>query len=231
MLRRYNPAVSNRLILRLVLAVLLALCVGGLVASCDYPEAGLYSLTGYDAAGNAVIHHPFEIEDLVDDTGLTYGFALHLYDPDKKTVLDIPIDNSPDLTQRGWLLSISDQDYGHGDLALDLTHVDHISFVGAWREHSGARPYPLAGNVASTDDPQPSAVDLGSTEPQFAGTERHAVRFEVDTLSEKQFGALLGGPKKTFKHVKGTKPSDLDPELGRSASGTASGGVIHPAGE
>jgi hypothetical protein len=233
MLRRYNPAVPNRPSMRLVLAVLLAAALLGAagLSSCDYPEEGYYSLTGYDAQGNAVVHHPFQVEELVDDTELTYGYALHLYDPEHKTVYDIPIDNSPDLSRRGWLLGISQADYGHGDLALDMTHVDHISFVGAWREQAGSKAVPIAGDVQSTDDPQPSPVTFSSARPEFGGTERHAVRFEVDTLTEKQFTALIGGPAKGFKHIKGTKPQGLDPELGRAAGARQSSGVVQPAGE
>jgi hypothetical protein len=134
MRRGYNSAVSKpclRLLSGALVALLLALAA--LLTSCDYPEEGYYSLTGYDTAGNAVVHHAFYIQELVDETELTYGYALHLYDPARKTVLDVPIDNVPDLSRRGWLVSVSDKDYGHGDLALDLTHVDQLNFVGAWR--------------------------------------------------------------------------------------------------
>jgi len=230
-IRRYNPAVQNRLITRILLAAMAAMAVAASVSSCDYPEAGYYSLTGYDASGTAVIRHAFQIEELVDDTELTYGYALHLYDPGRKTVVDIPIDNSPDISRRGWLTGLTDKDYGHGDLALDLTHVDSLTFVGAWREYAGGRAYPVAGTVEAVDDPAPSPIDLTGTLPQVGATENHAVRFVVDTLTEKKFVALVGAPLKNFKHVKGTKPDGLDPELGRKLGGTPASGVVRPAGE
>lgn len=227
MTRRYNPAVQNRPNVYVLLTALAALLACALLSSCDYPEAGYYALTGYDAAGTAVIRHPFQIEELVDDTELTYGYALHLYDPSHKTVFDLPLDNVPDLSRRGWLTGISDHDYGHGDLALDLTHVDQLSFVGAWRPYAGGRAYPLAGSVEEADDPAPSPIDLSLPLPPTEASENHAVRFVVDTLTEKKFVALLGAPLKTFKHIKGGKPDGLDPELGRTAAGqTAVGGEI-----
>jgi hypothetical protein len=231
MLRRYNPAVKNCLALRVLLLTLLAGLVLLVLGGCDYPEQGYYSLTGYDAGGKAVVHHPFQIEELVDDTGLTYGFALHLYDSAHKTVIDRPIDNVPELTRRGWLVSLGNNEYGRGDLALDFTHVDQLSFVGAWRAKSGDKPYPLAGSIEVADDPDPSRVDLDLPLPPVEGTENHAVRFVVEMLNTKQFVALLGAPLKSFKHVKGSAPQSLDPELGRKAGAVPAGSVARSKGE
>jgi hypothetical protein len=202
------------------------------LTGCDYPEQGFFLLNAVDGGGHIVGKHLFEIEELVDDTDLTYGFAVHLYDPARKRVLDLPFANSTDFSRRAWLFTLAGSDYGQGDLALDFTHDDHLSFVGAWRAAPDRRAYPLAGEVESTDEDKPSAVTFDSPLPSGVpgsdGPGGPIVGFLVQEVSEAEAAKFLGAKPKTFKHVKGMEPQGLDPELGRTVA-TASGGQTNAA--
>lgn len=208
-MRRFPAA----LLLACALAVLLA------VAGCDYPEQGFFILRGMDAQGSAVETHIFQVEELVDDTDLTYGFTIHVYDTAAKTVYDLPFDNVPEFTRRGWLFGLRDSDYGRGDLALDLTHDDQMSFVGAWRAKAGAQAYALAGRLREPLAGS-SRIDFSLPLPSGSGA---AAQWQVETLSEKQALEMLG-KLSAYKRVKGSAPDGLDPQLGRQAleqAGTA----------
>jgi len=215
-----------RLHLRFAACCALLVCL--LSTACDYPEQGFFLLSGMDGAGNLVASHVFEIKELVDDTDLTYGFTIHVYDPATKTVVDLPFDNTPDFERRGWLFSLSDSDYGQGDLALDLTHSDAMSFVGAWRGRRGGQAWPLAGEVTAPDEAGKSALRFALPLPSGGGI----TAYSVEPLSAKQVAAKLG-KLKDYQHIKGSAPEALDPELGRYAlaqrtaqSGQATGGPI-----
>jgi hypothetical protein len=205
------------------LAAASSLVLLGLLAGCDYPEQGFFLLTGMDADGQAVSKTVFEIVELVDDTDLTYGFTVHLYDPATKRVVDLPFENAPDLTRRGWLFSVSDVDFGHGDLALDFTHDEQLSFVGVWRG-SRPRPWPLAGKVATGEEEGPSDIEFDLPIPDG----QPAVMWKAVKLSESAAAKLLGAKPKSFKHIKGTAPDGLDPEQGRYALADSRGGAVEP---
>jgi hypothetical protein len=180
--------------------------------SCDYPEQGFFLLSGVDARGGAVTSHVFEIKELVDDTDLTYGFTIHVYDPAAKVVIDLPFDNVPEFTRRGWLFSLADADYGHGDLALDLTHDDKMSFVGAWRAQRSGKLWPLAGEI---QDPEGGQSRIRFDLPLPPG-EAGVVGYTVEELTVKQVAERLG-KLNAYKHIAGSLPEALDAGFGRNA--------------
>jgi hypothetical protein len=194
-----------------ILSLVLA---GILLASCDYPEQGFFRISAIDGNGTSVASHIFEVVELVDDTDLTYGFEINVFDIPRKTIYNIPFRNAPEFTRRGWLFGIGDADYGAGDLALDFTHDDMLHFVGAWRAGGGGSVvWPLAGSLPGTDENGKSRIQFSLPTPPW---NEQARQWVVEPLTPAKAGEVLG-KLSGYKRVKAKGPGDLDPAIGRDA--------------
>lgn len=183
-----------------------------LLASCDYPEQGYYELSAIDGYGLPIAGWPLMIEELTDDTHMTYGFNLLL--PVKGELLELPLTNSADMTRRSWTLLLSHADLGAGDLDLELVHAaERLSFTGAYRLPPPVE-LPERPAMASTDPPdvvldtRPGyafggflpAAESGSNEiivngelPPLPQELEGAVGFELRSITQEQFEQALEG--------------------------------------
>ena len=182
-----------------------------LAGSCDYPEQGFYELSAVDGYGLPIASWPLMVEELTDDTHMTYGFNLLL--PVEGELLELPLTNSADMTRRSWTLSLSHADLGAGDLDLELVHAaERLSFTGAYRVPPPVE-LPERPAMATVDPPETvldtrpgyafggylPAVESGSNEiiingdlPPLPEDLAGAVGFELRSITQEQFEQALG---------------------------------------
>ncbi len=181
------------------------------LASCDYPEQGCFELVALDAYSAPVASWPLLVEELTDDTHMTYGFTVLI--PVDGDLLELPLQNSEDMTRRAWTLTLSHADLQLGDLDLELSHSeDRLSFTGAYRVPPPVE-LPERPAMATTDPPAPP-VDTrpgygfgGYVLPADTGGARLIINgqlpplpdaltgvagFELRSLTREQFEAVLG---------------------------------------
>jgi hypothetical protein len=177
----------------------IAICVllsAGLLAACDYPQAGFYNLVARDDRGAVVAQFPFAVEELTDDTAMTTGYRVLLPAAPaggKPRAVEVPVANGTDLTRRDWLCAVADADSHAGDLHIDLAHAgERLAFVGAYRPDAFAAVSRIAAVIFSS-------AAAASTRVEFVGAlpgvprAKGAVQWELDTLSREAFEKALGG--------------------------------------
>ena len=131
---------------RLGLATLVVLIVG-LAASCDYPEQGYYELVALDATLTVVGRVPLQVEELVDDTEMTYGFNVLL--PRDGELIEVPLVNGEDKSRRYWSVAAGQGDTGLGDIVFELEHrAERLSLKGGYRSAEGEPAYEFAAFAA-----------------------------------------------------------------------------------
>lgn len=188
---------TNCLYRAAALAVLTAL---GMLLGCDYPEQGFYTLIALDGYEMPVASWPLMVEELADDTSMTYGFNA-LFPVDGELV-EVPLSEASDTTRRGWLLILTNGVTGAGELDLTLSHsADLLSFGGAYQppaaedgsgEADVAPVYPLGGLIRPAENPGVSRLVINGNLAPLAGGLAGARRFELRPLTREQFEAALG---------------------------------------
>jgi len=188
-----------------------------LSGSCDYPEQGYYELTALDGFGLPVVSWPLMVEELVDDTDMTYAFNVLL--PIEGELLELPLANVEMEQARAWELRLSQADYGRGDLDLTLKHAaERLGFIGAYRtpppepevperpamattrpedneEATDDRPgYPFAGFIKPDQATGVAALTFNGELPPLPADLTNAVTFELRPITQEQFEQALGGP-------------------------------------
>ena len=172
----------------LVLATALALAAG-----CDYPEQGCYSLIAFDGYGMPVTSRPFLVDELVDDTGMTYAFTLAWPVDGELAVIDLA--DASDETRRAWLATLTGEVTAAGELDLLLSHsAELLSFGGAYQPVAGeeAPVYPLAGFVRSDDTGRSGRVHFNGGLPPLPLELAECRSFELRRISEEEFEEALG---------------------------------------
>ncbi|MBN2081605.1 hypothetical protein JW859_05275 [bacterium] len=187
-----------------------------LSGSCDYPEQGCYELAALDGFGLPVASWPLMVEELVDDTDMTYAFNVLL--PVEGELLELPLTNVEMEQARAWELRLSQADYGLGDLDLTLKHAaERLGFIGAYRtpppaddtperpamattrpedneEATDDRPgYPFAGFIQSDQATGVAALTFNGELPPLSADLAGAVTFELRPITPEQFEQALGG--------------------------------------
>lgn len=184
-----------------------------LLSACDYPEQGFYELVALDDYLSPVASWPLMVEELTDDTHMTYGFNVLL--PVDGELLELPLADSSDLSRRAWTLMLSHSDLGQGDLDLELSHREQrLSFTGAYRLPPPVEPpgrpamastdppaplvdtrpgYPVGGYVLPADTGRSANLIINGALPPLPETLAAAVSFELRTITRGQFEAVLGG--------------------------------------
>lgn len=183
-----------------------------LLSACDYPEQGCFELVALDAYSAPLASWPLLVEELTDDTHMTYGFTVLL--PVDGELLELPLQNSADMTRRAWTLTLSHADLGLGDLDLELSHSeDRLSFTGAYRVPPpvelperpamattdppaplvDTRPgYPFGGYVLPADTGGGARLIINGELPPLPAALSGVAGFELRTLTREQFEGVLG---------------------------------------
>ncbi len=191
--------------LPLLLAVLAL--APALLAGCDYPQAGFYSLVGRDAAGKAVLRLPFAVEELVDDTEMTTGFMLLLPAPpsgDVSQVVEVPVQNGTDFTARSWQCVLADADTNAGDVHVVLTHAaERLSFDGAYRTDAFSPISRLTAVLLPADKNLVSKLDFQTGLPHVP-TADAVVSWELAAIEKKAFEQAIGGALAKAKRLGAT---------------------------
>ncbi len=199
----------------LPLAGLAALLLAALLCGCDYPEQGFYELVGVNAQGDAVIAHPFMVEEIVDDTELTIGFRVLLPGPEKGTLAEAELSNSTDLSRRGWHLSLADSDTRAGDLDIDLDHIDldtgdgRLEFSGLYRAGTKATPANIGGFAAPSSADGISRLISKLDLPKMPKGYPRVDRFELRPISQELFEQRIGAKLSAARRLSALKPAGL----------------------
>ena len=180
-----------------------------LAVSCDYPEAGFYTLAAVDAYGKTLASYPFSVEELVDDTEMTTGFVLVLPGaagtPGAHLIL-VPLVNGPTLEHRTWSLALAAADSTAGDLLLDIMHEnDILSFTGGYRSEAKAAVELFGGRLEPDEAGGPDRLAFVAQPRTVPGGEA-AVGWEIRTITQKEFEKALGKTYKQAKRVDGQVP-------------------------
>jgi len=213
--------------------LLLAACC--LLAACDYPELGYYELAGISADGATVAAFPFEVEEITDDSGITIGFKVLL--PKDGTLVELPLVDSTDKTQRSWAFTLAGADSAAGDLDLTLSHADEqLSFAGAYLDPRVATllAAPFGGYVLGGDGPELShlvfngqlpVVPVAQASSGAQASTPAVVEWQVRRIEEKAFVKALGVPLAKAKRVPATKrdPLAVDESAAQAEGGSGWG--------
>jgi len=168
-----------------------------LLAGCDYPQAGFYSLVGRDADGKTVMRLPFAVEEEVDDTEMTTGYKLLLPAPLKEgtpCVVEVQVQNGTDFTRRSWNCAIAAADTRAGDVHIDLTHADErMSFVGAYRPNAFSPVVQLAAELFPGATGDSNRITFITDLPKVTGGEA-ITQWELVSIEKAAFEQAIGGP-------------------------------------
>jgi hypothetical protein len=177
---------------RRLLAGLLALVAALLaLASCDYPEEGYFQLELLDEKDKVFAIYPFRMRELVDDTSLTYGFALQIPRAEAGQIVELELKNGSDLSKRSWHLDLATPDSGAGDVSLELTHInERMSFVGLFRPWAEGKTFDVGGYVLSGGEL--STVVFNGLMPPVPFGPTQARRIEIRRIDKAEFEDYLG---------------------------------------
>ena len=165
------------------LALVLLLC------GCEYPQAGYYALVGVNHTGERVASWPFMIEELTDDSTMTTGFMLLL--PRAGALIEVPISNNQDTSQRSWNFEIDTEDSTAGSLEISFSHYHGVlQFAGRYQATPFLEPWPIAGKIAT--DPRSAWLDFNGGLPYLAGALSAVYSFELEPISQASFEETLG---------------------------------------
>jgi hypothetical protein len=175
-------------------AAVLALVLAGLLASCDYPEQGYYELVGLDASLTVVQRVPLQVEELVDDTEMTYGFNILL--AGEGELIEVPMVNGADKSRRYWSVAVGQGDTGLGDLVFELEHrAERLSLKGGYRSVEGEPAYAFAAFAAPEEVTGRTRLVPNGTWPPLAAAlkDNGVMYFELRTITRQEFITECGG--------------------------------------
>jgi hypothetical protein len=168
-----------------------------LLAGCDYPQAGFFSLVGKDAAGKTVLRLPFAVEEEVDDTEMTTGYKLLLPAPPQDgtpCVVEVQVQNGTDFTRRSWNCAIAAADTRAGDVHIDLTHADErMSFIGAYRRDAFSPVVQLAAELFTSASGESNRLTFSTELPKVPGAEA-VVQWDLVSIEKNAFEQAIGAP-------------------------------------
>lgn len=180
-----------------------------LLAGCDYPQAGFYSLVGRDAAGKAVLRLPFAVEEEVDDTEMTTGYKLLLPAPmnaGTPCVVEVRVENGTDYTRRSWDCTIAAKDTHAGDVHIDLMHAEErMSLVGAYRADAFSPVVQLAAELLPSAAGDSNVIKFIAELPKVPGGEA-IEQWELVSIEKTAFEQAIGGPLAKAKRSAATTP-------------------------
>ena len=192
-------------------AVLMLLVLCCLAASCEYPEEGYYQLDLLDSEGEVFGIFPFYVQELVDDTHLTYGFAMLVPQAGLGKLVEVEIRNGEDLSRRYWLTGMTDIDSHAGDIALELTHAqERLSFKGAYRPWPTGSTFSLGGYILP-GSPSGTVVVNGPV-PPVPFDVHTASRIEIRRIDKADFEDFLGSSVEEAERVKAQSAPVLLPD-------------------
>lgn len=210
---------------RLYITLALAAALLWLAPGCDYPEQGYYQLTGLDARLNIAWRMPFMVEELVDDTHMTYGFNVLL--PADGALVEVPLENGEELTRRYWLLALADADTLAGDLQLELAHsAERLSFTGGYRAVGTGPADALAGFAAPEEVAGRTRLIPNGEWPPLHETLAQVAYLELRTITRTEFINAAGGTPEELERI---APAPLEEMEVRAVAG--GGGVGNTAAD
>ncbi|MCC7479491.1 hypothetical protein IT575_13685 [bacterium] len=186
-----------------------------LLGGCDYPEQGFYELVGVNDRGDAVIAHPFMVEEIVDDTELTIGFRVLLPGSERGSLAEAELTNSTDLSRRGWHLALANGDTRAGDIDIDIDHIDldtgdgRLEFSGLYRSSEKNAPVSIGGFAAPSSAEGISRVIARLDLPKMPKGYPRVDRYELRPISQASFEQRIGAALKDARRMSALKPSGL----------------------
>ncbi len=171
--------------------IALALVLAGLLAACDYPEQGYFELVALDASLTVVGRVPLAVEELVDDTEMTYGFNVLLVGDGE--LIEVPLVNGEDKSRRYWSVSVGQGATGLGDLVFELEHrAERLSLKGGYRSAAGEPAYEFAAYAAPEEITGRTRLVPNGYWPPLAAELRDAgaVYLELRTIPRQEFITL-----------------------------------------
>jgi hypothetical protein len=194
----YNVQSMNKIWRNIPVVLLLAV----LLAGCNYPEQGYYELVALDEYGNELLAWPFAIEELVDDSEMTYGFMLVL--PSGEGLWEYRLEDVASMHYRGWTVELPDSITGFGDVDLGLYHANEtMTIIGAYRESelqlaaAAQKRKPLIWLFRAEAEPDfdtmSAKLHFSSTLPPVSGA-AEAAQYMLRSVDKARFAAALSVP-------------------------------------